>query len=196
MSDTTPERPHRTGLFWLDFVVALSAILISVVSLSIAVREDHTQTQLLAASTWPDLEYHTGNIENGKPTIFLNFRNAGVGPASVRWVTVEYRGRFFAHSEPLLAACCDPKGTFRDVVTDLIPRSVLVPHESEDFITVGPQARAAAAYAKLDRERRYMHVRACYCSILKDCWIRDSVSKEDPVPVKNCDRQPDVAYIE
>lgn len=97
------ERPHRTGVFWIDIAVALAAVCISVASLWIALRTDRTQERLLAASVWPVLLFETSDYaESGSPgetrhIIRFSITNAGVGPARVKWF-----------DRALLRQCCEP----------------------------------------------------------------------------------------
>ncbi len=184
------ERPRRTGAFWLDLVVAISAVVISVVSLFVAQRADRTQERLLAASVWPFVEFHTSNIS---PTyerfVTLSLRNAGVGPARIRWMTVEYRKRPIANPRDLLSDCCDPKpphALAKTLITSSVVHSVLVPRETRDFILVRPNAKDKIAYDAFDHLRRSLHIRACYCSVLGDCWIMDNLADGDPKTVSNC----------
>ncbi|MGC2128844.1 MAG: hypothetical protein WA629_02000, partial [Candidatus Aquilonibacter sp.] len=89
----SPARPHRSGLPVLDLIVGLSAIIISVASLWVALRADRTQEQLLQASVWPYVEYFSSDAtQNGDKRLAFELRNAGVGPAIVRTFAVEYNG--------------------------------------------------------------------------------------------------------
>lgn len=182
-----PDRAHRTGAFWLDFLVATSAVIISVISLWVAQRSDGTQERLLAASVWPYVEFFTSNLPEGKPEIELTLRNAGVGPARIRWMTVDYRGKSVIGPRALLTACCESsRSRVLQYVTSTVTHTVLVPHESVNFLAVTPSARNVAQYKTLDRERSNLHVRVCYCSVLDDCWLLDNHSEEDPQPVGKC----------
>ena len=42
-----------------------------------------------------------------------------------------------------------------------------------------------AIWNALNQERQNIRMRACYCSVLDDCWIFDS-EREDPEPVARC----------
>ncbi len=186
----TPERPHRTGFFWLDLLVAISAVVISVVSLFVAQRADRTQERLLAASTWPYVEFGTSDILDNRVLIALSLRNAGVGPARIRWMTIEDNGKAAADNRDLLRECCGftfaPHPKTITVISNTVTHTVLVPHETVNFLTVTPTAQNAIAFQKLNRERNNLHVRVCYCSVLDECWLLDSTSNDDPHIVENC----------
>lgn len=187
MSETS-ERPHRTGFFWLDLLVAVSAVVISIVSLFVAQRADRTQERLLAASTWPYVEFSTSNIVNNRRLIALSLRNAGVGPARIRWMTIERNGKAIDNGRDLLRSCCGftflPKTI--TVVSYTVAHTVLVPHQTVNFINVTPNPQNTVAFEKLNRERNNLHVRVCYCSVLDECWLLDNSTYDDPRNVANC----------
>lgn len=186
----TPERPHRTGFFWLDMLVALSAVVISVASLFVAQRADRTQERLLAASVWPYVEFTTSNFLNNKRLVALTLRNAGVGPARIRWMTIQYNSKLLADPRELLHTCCDPQSAHmltKTLVTSTVTHTVLVPHESRDFMLVTPNAQDKIAFTAFDHARNQLHVRVCYCSVLGDCYLLDNASDDnDPKSVQNC----------
>ena len=86
----TPDRPHRTGQFALDLIIALAAIIVSVASLWVALRADQTQEQLLQGQRLA-LRSSTATsdaTQSGGKRLAFELRNAGVGPALVRTVAV------------------------------------------------------------------------------------------------------------
>lgn len=186
----TPERPHRTGFFWLDMLVAVSAVVISVVSLFVAQRADRTQERLLAASVWPYVEFTTSNFVNNKHIVALTLRNAGVGPARIRWMTLQYKNKQLSDPRALFQTCCDAQSSralAKTLVTSTVTHTVLVPHESRDFILVTPDPQDKIAFVALDHARNKIHVEVCYCSVLGDCYLLDNASDDnDPASVKNC----------
>jgi hypothetical protein len=198
MSDV-PEKPHRTGFLWLDLVIGVSAILISLASVWIASRADSTQERLLAASVWPYIQYGTSNLDDAKkPDITLQLMNAGVGPARIRWMSVTYRDRPMASASELLRACCSVAGSpnisrYRD--TSQVDHTVLVPHDTVNFIEVPYTPAILPEYRRLDRERFRVQVRVCYCSVLDDCWIMDS-REDEPHRDNNCPNHPGPAYTQ
>ena len=189
----SPARPPRTGREILDFVVAGCAIVISLVSLWVAVRANDTQEQLLRSSVWPYVIYDSSDsTENGGQHILLELRNAGVGPAIVRSFAVSYKGRNYATLRELMAACCkiEPKGVLASTVRD----SVIMAHDTIQFITVLPDKIDATSYDRILASRFDINVQMCYCSVLGDCWFFDTAKKgqETPEEVRRCPpaRQP------
>jgi hypothetical protein len=192
-----PDKPHRTGAFWLDFIVATGAVIISLISLWVAQRSDSTQERLLAASVWPYVQYGTSNFANHKHEILLILRNAGVGPARIRWMTLDYRGTPIKSPYGLTKACCERNGSqslTASLITSSVTHNVLVPHETVSFILVDKTPANAVAYNRLDHSLGHIRVHVCYCSVLDDCWLFDSGTEEDSKPVGKCPPIPSTAY--
>lgn len=181
MSDSS-ERPRRTGSFWVDFAIALAALCVSAASLWIALRTDRTQERLLASSVWPALQFVTSDYaETADPAqtrsvIRFSVTNAGVGPASLQWFDAYYRNRPVSDAVSFLRECCE-RGNDRLVrvkVSNYMQGRVLAARETAHFIQVPRTVSNAAAFSILDRERQNIYVRACYCSVLNECWLFDS----------------------
>jgi hypothetical protein len=64
--------PKRTGHRLLDLSIAVSAILISLTSLAIAIHHGRVQQKLVAANSWPFLTSITSN-DFGEPQIWEKF---------------------------------------------------------------------------------------------------------------------------
>jgi hypothetical protein len=80
---------HRTGIPWLDLILAGSAIFISVVSLIVSIHHGRTMEQLVAAnekqvkaSTLPILRYGTGNVSENINMVHFNLMNGGTARQS------------------------------------------------------------------------------------------------------------------
>jgi hypothetical protein len=188
----TPE-PKHTGHRWLDLLLATSAILISTVSLFIASQHARTQERMVAATSWPFLQFRTGNNgDQGKPIVTMSVVNVGQGPALLKHVSVTYDGKPVRGAYELMAACCGwaPKTdaelkTFR-INTSPLGGVVIPPHEEYPFYLfekTGPQSEAV--WNKMDQARFRLKFDACFCSVLGDCW-RSDLRGLEPTPVKAC----------
>ncbi len=62
---------------------------------------------------------------------------------------------------------------------------VLKPGDRVVLVTLPKATNDEALWKQFDRERFKVSVRACYCSVLDDCWIFDS-TKRDPEAVRSC----------
>lgn len=185
----TPDRPHRTRLPVIDLIIGLSAIIISVASLWVALRADRTQEQLLQASVWPYIEYFSSDATgNGDKRLAFVLRNAGVGPALVRTFAVEYNGHPYSSLRELLAACCQvsAKRHHHGILSSTVRDSVIMAHDDMPFIEVLPGQTDPHVYASVGAGRFHIGIQICYCSVLGDCWFFDSKRDEQPNPVRKC----------
>jgi hypothetical protein len=180
---------RRTELF-----IGACVVLISLVSLFVAVSANRTQERLLAASTWPNLQYSSSNAGgDGTRAISFNLLNNGVGPARIRSFDLRYHGKSMRNSSELLRECClrDASQTAPTTTVSTVRRRVLAPNEEVTFLRVPLQASTEATWQVLNREAFNVQLRVCYCSVLDDCWMLDTGKPEpEPESVKACPATP------
>lgn len=187
---------RKTGHRVFDLIVAGSAILISCISLFVAIGHGNTMQKQVAAESWPLLQFESSNVgddDNRLSIISLDIKNAGVGPAVVKNFTVYYGGKAYTNPYQLVYDCCGYRVDNPDPTKPAPGRPVGRPIES----TVIKSADAAtyfrldfargneAAWHKLDEARFKLQFDACYCSVLGECWRSNLVGVE-PSPVKAC----------
>ncbi len=185
--------PRKLGHKWADLVMAVAAIFISLVSLAVAIEHGHTTRELVSASTWPFLQGMRSNIYAGHDDVAIGVSNGGVGPAKVEYLEVYYRGQPMSSGMDLLRHCCglpaDPAAA-KEMLEGIASRSAV----DQSVIRAGEgvavlrldgrghdnpvQKRFAAAIADVG-------FRACYCSVLDECWISDMHSTH-ATPVDVC----------
>lgn len=188
-----PSRRDHGRLF--EIVIGGGVLLISLVSLFIAVSANRTQERMLAASVWPSLLFGTSNAAlDGTPQITFDVLNRGIGPARVRWAEVLYDGEPVNSARTLLERCCGHADQDDDTVfTSGIQRRVLAADEWVTLLRMPRTDPALPAYDALERALPAIRFRACYCSVLDDCWMLDS-KRNDPEPVKRCPAAPAVLW--
>jgi hypothetical protein len=190
----------------LELAVALAALVTSVTSIWLSLSQGDDMARLVQAQSWPYLEYESSNTaDNGAPEIDISVRNAGVGPAKVKSVSISYEGKPVRGWAALVAACCVPKETPREALnlpalTDnrmisgkLISR-VLRASDSVPLLHLPKTDVNAPLWTKLDDARFKLQLSVCYCSVFDECWISDLRSTTQQ-PVKTCPVDP-VPYIE
>lgn len=178
---------RRTELF-----IGACVLLISLVSLFVAVSANRTQERLLAASNWPYLQYSSSNVDGeGKRVISFNLVNNGVGPARIRSFDLRYRGKSMRNSRELLRECClqDPTQATPTATVSTVRRRVLAPGEQVTFLRIPLHEATEAAWQALNREAFNVQLRVCYCSVLDDCWMLDT-DKPESEPAKACPATP------
>lgn len=197
----TPEgveaEPRKIGHRWLDLILAGSAILISVISLIVAIEHGHTMQQLVAANSWPLLQAGTSNITDaGKPVISIDLENVGVGPAVVKSFYMTYKGKRYDGGQSLLRECCGyspapaPPGQRRefrpgDPITSTTSRTVIRAGQTVSALRYELTDDNYEVWKRLNTERFKVAYRACYCSVFDTCWQSD-LSGIDPKEVKAC----------
>jgi hypothetical protein len=190
---------RKVGHRWIDLSIALSAIVLSLISLAVAIGNARTQEKMVAAATWPLLQFGTTNVSAGEPVIRLSVSNTGVGPALLRSVEMRYRGETFDKAPFLLAACCGwsravneavkAEGGGGGMITSRLHNVILAPGADLDFLELRRTEANAAVWDRLDQERFKLEFQACYCSVFEECWRSDLQSLE-PEPVRSCSQPP------
>jgi len=180
--DNAAPAPRRRSA---DIMIGAAAVLISAISLGLAISANRTQERLLAASTWPFLQYGTGNrTEDGQSAITLSLYNGGIGPARVHSIQVLLDGKPQYDAGKLLVACCNPENKAMSTVTSA-GSGVLAADSKESFLLMTEKDNDAEVWAQFNRRRFDLKVLVCYCSVLKDCWTFDSTQTE-PTPIAAC----------
>ena len=173
----------------LDMVVALSAVIISVASLYVALRADQTQERLLQSTVWPYVQYDTSDATaTGTRRLAFELTNAGVGPAIIRSFSLAYDGHYVTTVHQLLTACCmaNASKSRHGVYISTVRDRVIMAHEVVQFIQAVPQQTEPATYTRLSDARSHVTIRLCYCSVLGDCWLIDSALDGVPHSVSAC----------
>lgn len=192
---------HGTGVRWVDMVLAGSAILISLISLVIAIGHGRVMEKLVEenhrsveASTWPflQLELSTTSDHGDRPdasvTVAAQVSNHGNGPARIKSLQVLLDGKPVASPSKLLAACCMEKGkAVAQYESQLfnVDGTVLAQRESQTLFSLAPRDETARRInRKLSAAIPRIEIRSCYCSVFDECWIGSTSGP--PREVKAC----------
>jgi hypothetical protein len=192
---------HGTGVRWVDLALGGSAMLVSIISLFVAVghgrvmeklvEENHRQVQ---ASTWPfihlDLTTSTPNgaIADAAPTVALAISNHGNGPARIQSLEVLIDGKPMQSQGALLKACCKQPGDghafYNNSRLDVVG-TVLAQHEEQTVFSMAPvNGTARAMNRALVTALPRVQVKSCYCSVFDECWVASTDAS--PREVKAC----------
>jgi hypothetical protein len=183
---------HKTGHSHLDLILGATAVFLSMVSVFIAVRHGETMERLVAANSWPNISYSTGNEADGHPkTITLEVRNTGVGPARIDTFEVFYKDQPVGQFIDLLKACCNAASSYAS--TSLVRNEVLPARDAIDFVSFDAAKNKPEVWEALNKERFHVRVRACYCSVFEECWVMDSAAPR-PNRVAECKPSQPVQY--
>ena len=195
MVDAGPEiEAHHhghTGHRWLDILLGLSAMVVSVVSLFVGLHHGETMEKMVEASTWPYVDLHFSNAApDGSPRAVLTVGNSGVGPARIETVEVFHKGKPVAVRQALVQAMTG--GATAGVLTSTIGDRVMSANQTIDFLTMSPDLAPPETFSRFRDGLSDVSVRFCYCSVLEACWLRDS-RQPKPEKVKVCPK-PAVPY--
>ncbi|HZZ67551.1 MAG TPA: hypothetical protein VFE18_05205 [Phenylobacterium sp.] len=171
-------RRRVTGERGLDIVLGGSAILISVISLIVAIHQGQIMDKMAQADTWPYLDFVASNLDDtGHENVSLTILNSGVGPAKIESIELTYDGVPLRDGGDLLRRCCVPKGVVQYHAATVADR-VLPPKEPLVLFAERPETMTPDQRAKLDAARASIQARICYCSALDKCWVRDTTHRK------------------
>jgi hypothetical protein len=182
-----PEQPHQhhghTGHRWLDIILALSAMFVSVISLVVAVEHGRTMqrmadanARMVEANSWPFLQFETHNVdEHGNANVRLVLINNGIGPARIETFELWWNGQPMPSPGALLQACCTTTAAQLGQVHTTISventaPSILRAGDHTDFLAVPASPQNKDIWSKFNEERDRIAVRVCYCSVFDECW--------------------------
>lgn len=187
--------PHagHTGHRWLDIGLACAALVVSCVSLYIAVHHGRTMEKLVAASSWPNLQF-AAVVDSGDASaapdsirLALGIRNNGVGPARLESIEL-WRGDQPVADASLLIdqlKSARPGQPFKARVDGATAVGHVIGAKEERQVlritTEGTQEHIAG-FVRLGTE---LKSRLCYCSVFDECYVidtRETQSRPQRVP--------------
>jgi hypothetical protein len=177
MPEAEHQQHHQTGHRGLDIVLGVSAVVISMISMFLAIQHGRVMEKMVQASTWPYVEagYSTGNSD-GSPHVTVWVINKGVGPARVDSVEVFYEGVAQSDPQELLRSILkpsDPSRHFRVIQSDVI-QGVLSSRELVNVVDLDPRDYDPADYSRVQKAIQKLQMRVCYCSVLEECSVIDT----------------------
>jgi len=165
-------------------------MVVSVVSLMVSIHHGKVMeslvdanTKMVEASTLPVLNFAASNADDqGQPVISLAVANVGVGPAIVDWLDLSWKGRKIESKRQFLTDCCgSPNGWFVAEASG----ATLAAGQEVQLLTVPQTPANAEMWTRLDAARNEVTARACYCSVLEECWVTDFEASR-PTRVTTC----------
>jgi hypothetical protein len=192
---------HKTGIPWLDAVIAGSVLFISLLSLVVSIEHGRSMEKmveqnqkLVVASTLPILTIFGREFDDsGKPMLQVTLSNSGVGPALVDRFEVRYKGVVYSDVGALLRVCCaaaflkSKKSGHLQVFYSNVSGLIIPARQDLYPITIKPDKDGLDLYNTFNqvRDGDDLTYHACYCSVLNECWETDFDHKR-PQPAKAC----------
>ena len=186
--DAEHHHHHETGHRWLDVVLGVSAVFISLMSLVLAIQHGRAMEKMVEVSSWPyvSLGFSTAK-EDATPRILVMVQNRGVGPAKIESIEVFYKGVPQTDSKSLIRAMlkADPAREIGVVRSDIVG-GVLPARETVNLFEVLLSQFSPEEYVTLRNEMLHMSSRVCYCSVFDECSVMESTRDGKPEKVKEC----------
>ena len=194
----SPKTTHRFNpREWIELLLAGVALTISVISLWVAIGTERANRQMVAAASWPLLQADTSDVpEAGRSMITFTLMNGGVGPAKLKTLEVSWHGKAFTGAVPLLEACCGYKPfsgpadllTVKrtPIITGGVHNVVILAGEKRSFLRMLLGSDNVLVWRKLDKVRRELSFKACYCSVFDECWTSKLIEDIEPERVDAC----------
>ena len=171
-----------------DRIMAVSAIVVAVASLVVAVYEARTNREYQKVSVWPYVNQSNAWVP-GEPYT-RNVANLGVGPALVKSFQVSVDGkpqRDWAEVSRALTGQPIPELVYSSIHAG----SVLLPDKPVAVVKIPPGDTALRFWEQAQTPR--LSIRICYCSLYDDCWLSDARA-EEPTPVDACRPESDKEF--
>ena len=201
-----PPEPKKTGHRWIDMVVALLALFMSVLSIFVAQHTSETMERLVHANSWPFVQLGSGNANDDRqPELIFGMSNVGTGPARIHSFDVLVDGEPISRARnmtyDIIEACCS--GEFRAAVArsngdqlaavgyDLTSPASQIFLASNEEVSPMRWARSETneqlwRAVDMARQTGRIQMRACYCSVFDECWIAQT-NVFPPTPVASCE---------
>jgi len=187
MSTPSPEsapkkkKSKRKKKFWTnEKILSLSAIFMSACTLLVLIYQTNLMRQQQAMSVYPHLQL----INNGtnSPKFKYSLTNTGVGPALIKSVTINYKGK--VHEMVDLAthlARTIPEDSLNYSHSNIMPGQLIPPNNTIHIaeLNSGGSAAARKLYSYIHDKELEFEIE--YASIYGDKWM---LSKKRYVPEK------------
>lgn len=196
---------------WLDkenvnLMVAVCAVLISAASFYATYVQSTVAERQVRAETWPYIQISSGNydLQKEQRRIYVTAENVGVGPAHLISFQLFYENEIVSSIGQLIAKCClDVGETLRGEDGRMKPEygMAITSSPSPSIVPAGEEKIAFSQvfteetrvfWEKLDKARFKLTGKACYCSLLDECFETEFYG--EPVPVKACKAQPGLDF--
>lgn len=188
--------PQFRNRDWLEYLVTAAVLVISVISLWVAIGTEDANRRMVAASSWPFLEMQLNNLDQqAHSRIDFYVVNSGVGPAKIESFQLFWNGKAYSDALEYLHDCCgldirlhEKQKYFPNIapiITGVSAGTVLRAGDARSVLSVPLGADNAALWHALDKARGRTTFHACYCSVFDECW-QSNLEGLNPKPIDKC----------
>lgn len=151
-----------------EMIVALSALLIGLVTAFTSIYSAYIDREYARASVWPRLEIFRSYSIN---SFSYGITNSGTGPALIKYVKVQDGSKYIKNWNELKP--------FKNIIQSHIGNRTLPPQKS--ITPVLYKGDNPSVLADADKS---ISIELCYCSIYEECWVIDRNNR--PAIVEAC----------
>lgn len=197
-----PHPPHKGSRLprWLEWTTAISALVISICSIGIALYNANIESKLLKANSYPYLMSEVSDATpEGPERLTVELLNNGVGPADERSLKVKLGGHYVTDIDSFIRTAMGPAATPQAMellrnLHDNEPTRFVAGKDHVTIFRIDRTPQNARYWQQLDdgMNAKHISVEFCYCSVFEECW---AVERFDRKPVKACVRDPAHEFV-
>lgn len=196
-----PDVRHGGGLpMWLEWVTAISALVVSVCSIAIAIHNGRIENRMLKANSYPYLVSAVSDATpEGLERISIDLLNNGVGPADERSLKIRLGGRYVTDINGFIRAAVPPAEADKSVellrdLHDNEPTRFIASKDRAMIFRIDKTPQNARYWDLLDKgmNTKGVSVEFCYCSVFEECWSVKGYARQ---PVKACVRDTQFEFM-
>jgi len=178
----------------LNFIISVCAILISAASFYATYLQADAANKQVKAMTMPLIQFGHGNVlYDDERVVNFSLINAGVGPALIKHLSFAYQGQSFASLFEVLNDCCQtevqaflqasqaPGHDIPQFITSPVLNTIIPGQDRLLFMRLKWHEQNQALWEKINDLRFQMQFKACYCSLLDECYQTDEQAQIQPV---------------
>jgi hypothetical protein len=190
---------HHGGLpRWLEVLLSVSALIVSLSSIAIALHHGEIMDKLVQANSLPYLDAAASDAgPDGGQRLSVDLMNRGVGPAHEQSLSLRVGDHYATSYKDLVTAIVGPDEA-PEALKALRPyrntaRTRFVSANSSQMIFQIPRTQANGRWwDMMNKSVDRWHLEYCYCSVFHECW---AVKDDDRAPIKACVRDPAREYL-
>ena len=182
-------RLKRPSKDHLNFVIAVSAVLISAASFIATYVQSEASLNQVKAETWPYLQVEHGNVNDDLAReIYYKLENVGVGPAKVKSFRIKMQDRYLRDTfhlvELIFEDGLDLNCKNGCLLTNTVSPKILPQGDVLTVFSMFPDEDNLPLWYTLNTVRWRLQPEACYCSLLDECY--ETNFDTEPTPVDEC----------
>lgn len=179
----------------LNFIIAMCAILISAASFYATYLQADAAEKQVKAMTMPLIQYGHGNVLNdSERAVNFSLKNAGVGPALIKQVSFQHEGQSYDTLFKVLDHCCQTEvqsflqateqldSELPQFITSPVLNTIIPGQDSLMFMRLNWHPGNDPLWQRINALRFQIKFKACYCSLLDECYQTDEQAQIKPVP--------------